>query len=104
MAKNAQQKNFDVFSKVIAALASDAASEAEGVRLAPLNRSGALVGVDFLPNEKVQVNMNAVILQGYTVPSAVSALQDRVKRKIESDTKFKVQSVNVNVVGVKFEG
>ena len=40
------------------------------------------------------------IEQGYSVPSAVAVLQERVKTQIESATKFKVQSVNVQVMNV----
>lgn len=37
---------------------------------------------------------------GYTVPSQVATLQEKVKNQIEGATKFKVQSVNVQVVNV----
>lgn len=95
----ADKKNLDVFGRVITSIATDAASEAEGVKLVAAGRSAA-VSAGFLPNERVTVDLNVVIEFNRPVPNTVAALQERVKTEIERATKFKVHSVNVNVAGI----
>ena len=85
-----------VLNEVLVSLATEAAQDVEGVHL--LN-CGA-VSVYVLPNEKVAVDLFVSIDLGYTVPSQVATLQEKVKNQIEGATKFKVQSVNVQVVNV----
>lgn len=54
----------------------------------------------FCQTKKVAVDLFVSIDLGYTVPSQVATLQEKVKNQIEGATKFKVQSVNVQVVNV----
>lgn len=51
-------------------------------------------------NEKVAVDLTVNIELGYNVPSTVATLQEKVKTSIEGASKFKVQSVNVQVMNV----
>lgn len=92
-------KNSNVLSDVIKSLAVDAAQDSEGVKLSEAKRNRA-VSVCFLPNEKVTVDVVVNIDLGYSVPSAVAGLQEKIKKQIEGATKFKVHSVNVEVANV----
>lgn len=99
--KNNVKNNILVFKSVIKSLASDAAIEIDGVTVADAKRykkSG--IEVEFLENDKVSVSLPIVIELGYTVPKTVAAVQERVKGEIENATRFKVASVNVEVVSV----
>lgn len=104
MAKDAKLKNIAVFSDVITALATDAVAEVDGINLLNSKRSSrSSVSVYFLPNEKVAVDLFVSIDQGYNVPTAVANLQEMVKAEIEGATKFRVQSVNVQIVSVNIQ-
>ncbi len=103
MAKQTYSKNLDTFAKVISSLASDAVGDVEGVSLPGAKKARNAVSVYFLPNEKVTVDMFVNILQGYTVPVAVAALQENVKLQIERATKYKVHAVNVHVISVSID-
>lgn len=110
MAKELNAKNMSVFSDVIMSLASDAASDVEGVEvLRSRDRSkksirGGGVSVYFLPNEKVAVDLFVNIVYGYRVPVAVAEVQEKVKAEIENATRFRVHNVNVQVMSVIFPG
>lgn len=103
MTKETSSKNLDVFSKVIVALAKDAAADVDGITLPDSKRSKSAVSVYFLPNDKVTVDMFVNISSKCTVPTAVASLQENVKCQIESATKYKVHSVNVQVMNVDIE-
>lgn len=108
MAKESKTDNMSVFSDVIMTLASDAASEIEGVQVMrsgdqskkPIRGGG--VSVYFLPNDKVTVDLFVNINYGYRVPAAVAEVQQKVKSEIERATRFRVHSVNVQVMSVIF--
>ncbi len=89
-----------VLNDVIKSLVKDALQGVKGVVLASDKRSGTAVSVDILPNEKVAVDVRINIEYGYSVPSAVATLQEAIKKQIEGATRFVVNSVNVDVVGV----
>ena len=103
-------KNLSVFSDVIMSLASDAASEVEGVEVlrsrARSKKSirGGGVSVYFLSNEKVTVDVFVNVNFPCRVPEAVAAVQEKVKKEIEGATRFRVHNVNVQVVSVIFPG
>lgn len=101
--KDPATHNLDVFSKVITALARDAAADAQGIKLVDDKRAKQAVKVSFLQNEKVQVDICVSVAIGASVPKVVAALQERVKMQIEGATKFKVNSVNVKVDSVAVE-
>ena len=108
MPKDMNEKNLSVFSDVIMSLASDAAAEVDGVEvLRSKDRSkrairGGGVSVYFLPNDKVAVDVYVNVNFPCRVPEAVAAVQQRVKEEIEGATRFRVHSVNVQVVSVLF--
>lgn len=92
--------NNGVLSDVIKSLAKDALQDVRGVSLISDKRNSNAVSVDILPNEKVEVVARINIEYGYSVPSTVAALQEAIKKQIEGATRFVVNSVNVEVVGV----
>ena len=100
MATQTYSKNLEVFSKVIATLATDAASNVQGVELPDLKRSHSAVSVTFLPNDKVALEIVVNIEMGRSVPQTVAELQGIVKAQIEGATKYKVHAVNVHVKNV----
>lgn len=93
-------KNSNVLGEVLVSLATEAASDAEGISVLTSKRNRGAVSVYVLPNEKVAVDLTVNIELGYNVPSTVATLQEKVKTSIEGATKFKVQSVNVQVMNV----
>ncbi|MEG1529164.1 MAG: Asp23/Gls24 family envelope stress response protein [Clostridia bacterium] len=108
MANEVNQKNTAVFSDVIMSLASDAASDVEGIEVLRSHNGskksirGGGVSVYFLPNDKVTIDLFVNIEQGRTVPVTIAEVQERVIKEVESATKYRVHSVNVQVVGVIF--
>lgn len=108
MAKEMSAKNMSVFSDVIMSLASDAASEVEGISVLRARDGskkairGGGVSVYFLPNDKVTIDLFVNIEMGYPVPAAVAEVQERVKEEVEGATKYRVHSVNVQVVSIIF--
>ncbi len=99
MAKD-NAKSISVLSDVLVSLATEAAQDVEGICLLNSKRNRGAVSVYVLPNEKVAVDLFVNIELGYRVPSQVAQLQEKVKKQIEGATKFKVQSVNVQVMNV----
>ena len=89
-----------VLNGVLVSLATEAAQDVEGIHLLNSKRNRGAVSVYVLPNEKVTADFFVRIDLGYSVPSTVATLQEKVKNQIESATKFKVQSINVQVVNV----
>ena len=89
-----------VLNGVLVSLATEAAQDVEGIHLLNSKRNRGAVSVYVLPNEKVTADFFVSIDLGYSVPSTVATLQEKVKNQIESATKFKVRSINVQVVNV----
>ena len=105
MAKD-NNKNMSVFSDVIKSLAFDAAMGVEGVIVLrgkdsfrkSVREGGA--SVEFLPNERVNINLTVNVHFGFTVPALVAAVQEKVKAEVEGSTKYHVHSINVHVKDV----
>ncbi len=100
-----ENKKLSVFSDVIMSLAFDAAMGVEGVIVLRSTegfkksiRGG--VSVKFLPNDKVTIDLTVNIHFGFTVPTLVAAVQEKVKAEVEGSTKYRVHSVNVHVKDV----
>lgn len=108
MANQINTKNLAVFSDVIMSLASDAASEIEGVEVLRSEGGkkksirGGGVSVYFLPNEKVTVDLFVNMTGTRPIPAVVAEVQERVKTEIQGATRFRVHSINVQVVSVNF--
>lgn len=108
MPKEMNARNLSVFSDVIMSLASDAAAEVDGVEVLRSRDAskrairGGGVSVYFLPNEKVAVDVFVNVNYPCRIPETVAAAQQHVKEEIENATRFRVHSVNVQVVSVLF--
>ena len=57
--------------------------------------------VDFEDN-KAKIDVFIDILFGYSVKDVSFRVQENIKSSVESMTEYKVSSVNVHIVGVKF--
>lgn len=103
MSQHTYSNNLATFGKVISSLAADTVAEVEGISLPGSKKSRNAVSVYFLPNEKVAVEFFVDIAQGYSIPTTVASLQEKVKAQIERATKYKVHAVNVHVMNVSAE-
>ena len=105
MKKNSND-NLAVFSDVISSLVFNATSDVEGLEIintSPESKKATKkksVIVNFLPNDKVSIDVSVAIKYGYVVPDVVSLAQEKIIQAVEAATKYKVQSVNVSVVSV----
>lgn len=101
-------KNLSVFSDVIMSLASDAAAEVEGIEVlrsddkSKKSIRGGGVSVYFLPNDKVSIDIFVNIKFGCAAPSKVAEVQEKVKAEVEGATKYRVHTVNVQIVSIIF--
>lgn len=96
----AKEKNSSVLNSVLVGLATEAAQEVDGIQLLNSKSNRGAVSAYVLENEKVAIDCFINIDLGYSVPTQVATLQEKIKTSIERVTKFKVQSVNVQVVNV----
>lgn len=102
--------NKNTYISVISSVATVAASRVEGVA-SVTNDSGAMYklsfkslskGIDIEINNlnQVIINISINIKYGYNVPEVVCMVQEQIKKEVESNTSYKVRTINVNVVGV----
>jgi len=107
MVKN-PSKVMSVYSDVIMSLVADAASSIEGVEVlgaSPQKKRRARRGgisVYFLPNEKVTIDLFVNVHYGNNVPDIIWRVQEKIKQEVEMSTKYKVHSVNVQIVSIIF--
>ena len=98
--------NLAVFSDVISSLVLKATSDVEGLEIinsktdAKRSNKNKSIVVKFLPNDKVTLDVLVAIKYGYVVPDVISLAQEKIISSVEGATKYKVQSVNVQVVSV----
>lgn len=98
--------NLAVFSDVISSLVLKATGDVEGLEIINSKTESKRAGknksivVKFLPNDKVALDVSVAIKYGYVVPDVVSLAQEKIISAVEGATKYKVQSVNVQVVSV----
>ena len=104
--QNSKNDNLQVFADVIVSLSINATSQVEGMiiknpevttKKSIKNKS---IKVTFLPNDKIAIDVFCEIIYGYAVSDVVSLAQEKIIESVESATKYKVQSVNVQVTGV----
>lgn len=99
-------KKLSVFSDVIKSLTLDATMGVEGAVVLRASDGqkrcirGGNVSVEFLPNDKVTIDLNIDIHFGFTVPAVVAAVQEKIKAEVEGSTKYRVHSINVHVKDV----
>ncbi|MDF9866857.1 putative alkaline shock family protein YloU [Bacilli bacterium PM5-3] len=59
------------------------------------------INVEFVKNNMVDVSIDVNVKFGKDIKKLVKALQDDIKMMIEHITDFKLNKVNVNVVGIE---
>ncbi len=95
---------------IIASIANNTVAKIEGVTqerglvkykfgLSTLKDRNVHVDID---KEKVIIDMYINVDFGYSVPEVVCNLQEKIKRSVEENTRFKVKKINVNVVNINF--
>lgn len=103
MAKEMNSKNMAVFSDVIKSITSNAVSDMEAIEIlcsGGKRNHGGGISVYFLPRDKVSIDLFVKIKQGNPVPAITAKVQEKIKNEVEGATKYRVHSVNVQVVGV----
>ncbi len=105
MQKN-KNDNLQVFADVIVSLSNNATSQVEGIVIGSVDAASKKsiknksIQVSFLPNDKITIDVYCEIIYGYAVSEVVSLAQEKIIEAVEGATKYKVQSVNVQVTGV----
>ena len=52
--------------------------------------------------ENINVDVYIVMEYGYSVPDVAYRVQENIKRGVETMTEYRIETVNVNVLGVRF--
>ncbi|QUL98930.1 MAG: Asp23/Gls24 family envelope stress response protein [Candidatus Fermentithermobacillus carboniphilus] len=109
-----QDSEVKISDEVIAAIASVAASQVQGVAAmsgnlvgdlgAILGRKNVARGVRVTTNEKdVVLDLYLNIKYGARIPEVAYKVQESVKRSVEGMTDLKVSQVNIHIQGVTFQ-
>ena len=53
-------------------------------------------------SKNINVDVYIVMEYGYSVPDVAYRVQENIKRGVETMTEYKIDTVNVNVLGVRF--
>ena len=54
--------------------------------------------------KNINVDVYLVIEFGYSVPDVAYRVQENIKRSVETMTEYKIDNVNINILGVQFPG
>ncbi|MCI7769376.1 MAG: Asp23/Gls24 family envelope stress response protein [Eubacteriales bacterium] len=99
------KSNTEVYAEIIADIAARAAT-VEGVRLLGENPDKFRpikdndVHAYFNGDGRVNIDIYLNVLYGYNIPDTVCKVQIAIKDAIEKETCYKVQEVNVSVMGI----
>lgn len=99
---------------VVAAIASIAATETEGVYameggatkelIAKVNPSKLKKGVRVSVNgEDVRIDIAVILEYGYNIPATCTQVQSKIKTAIENMTGFNCNDVNVKIAGINMK-
>ncbi len=100
------KSNTEVYAEIIADIASRAAAEIEGAELLGKNPDKLRIIKDndvhayVKSDNTVDIDIYLNILYGYNIPDTVCKVQIAIKKAIEKETCYKVEEVNVSVVGI----
>jgi uncharacterized alkaline shock family protein YloU len=112
---NDKESEVKISDEVIAAIASTAAVQVQGVAAmsgnivgdiggAILGRRGGVRGVKVASVDKtLSVDMYLSVKYGARIPEVAYKVQENVKRSIEGMTDLKVSQVNIHIQGVTFQ-
>lgn len=99
------------YANIIASIANNAISKTEGISvdvglvkykfgLSTLKNRNVMVYID---GDSVFIDMYINAAFGVSVPAAVCALQERIKREVEENTRFEVKKINVHIENITLE-
>lgn len=100
------KSNTEVYTEIIADIASRAAAEIEGAELLGKNPDKSRIIKDndvhayVKSDNTVDIDIYLNILYGYNIPDTVCKVQIAIKKAIEKETCYKVGEVNVSVVSI----
>ncbi|MFW5780625.1 MAG: Asp23/Gls24 family envelope stress response protein, partial [Bacillota bacterium] len=57
----------------------------------------------YIDENKVTIDLYINVVYGFSVPDVICVLQEKIKKAVESATKFEIVSINVNVSNVIFK-
>lgn len=105
VSKNVERGNIHISEDVLAAMASMAIVEVEGVcgmsnAISTKKNIGKGVRVIISHDETVSFDCYVVALYGYSVLDVAKAVQEAVKTTVESTTGCRVSNVNVSISGI----
>lgn len=81
-----------------------AVSDVAGVALESENKDKLSLTKITFNEDYVSIDITVDIIYGYNVPDVVFNIQQNVKHNLESMSRYKVESVDVHVDGVVFDG
>ena len=81
-----------------------AVSDVAGVALEKSNKDKLNLTKITFNEDLVSIDITVDIIYGYNVPDVVFNIQQNVKHNLESMSRYKVESVDVHVDGVVFNG
>ena len=103
-----------IHKKVIASIASLAATEIEGVKsvggdiktnLYELfgSKGSSGIGVEIDKNGEVKLEIPLVVKYGYNVPEIANKVQDNIQRALEKMTNLSIKDININIQSIERE-
>ncbi|MDR1939446.1 MAG: Asp23/Gls24 family envelope stress response protein [Clostridiales bacterium] len=98
MAKKRGNSNQSHDEGIIASIAGTAIGEVDGV--SPLNDAGGGHFQVYFSDDKVFIDVNINADYNCNIPELAYNIQTKIKKSVESRTKYKVEKVNVNVISV----
>ncbi len=109
MNKNLSPSEIDRYTGIISSIASTALALSEGVTKEIGFNKGRLGSTVkernvhiYIVEDRVTIDLFINVIYGYSVPEVACAIQERIKQEVEAATRFKVESINVNVSNVVF--
>ena len=104
------QSDITRYTNIISSIASASVALTEGVtRESGLSKNS--FGLSTLKEKNIHVyivenratiDLFINVVFGYSVPTVICALQEKIKKEVELATNFRVESINVNVSNVVF--
>lgn len=110
MAEESSAQVIARYSGIIASIANEAVEDVEGLSkeagvvkyrygLRALKDRNVHVYID---KDVVIIDMYVDVEYGFSVPDVVCQLQEKIKSKVETSTRFEVKKINVHVANIKF--
>lgn len=98
-----KKTNTEVYLDIIAAIATKSASKIEGVEILSGNNACKRFSngvMAYIKDDKVTLDIFINMHYGHNIPNTVCAVQESIKKNIETETCYKVDTINVKVVNI----